>query len=193
MVDMMNAMLSNDEPTVSKSLALIKLISKITKPSKITEYRPISLLCTDYKLLAAILAKRLSKTLLTTISAQQRGSVPGRKIEQNLTLVRDRIQYLQERNMDGAIITVDFAKAYDLVNRKIVWKIMGLKCTPTSTIWNRKHGKNKGYNFNQTRLSAIRPTSYPLPGTTAPPTRRKTVRFENHATFHKNMCIHRRC
>jgi exonuclease III len=124
MVEMMNAVLVCGETTETQSLALIKLIPKVKKPKGITDYRPISLLCTDYKLLASILAHRLSKTLPLTISPQQRGSVPGRKIEQNLTLVRDAAHFLQERDAEGAIVAVDFSKAYDLVDRTIIWQIM---------------------------------------------------------------------
>lgn len=124
MVAMMNAVLKNSATTTTQSLALVKLVPKIGKPKTIVDYRPISLLCADYKLIASTLARRLSKTLPDTISPQQRGGVPGRRIEKNLTLVRDVSQFLEERNCEGAVIAVDFSKAYDLVNREIVWSVM---------------------------------------------------------------------
>ncbi len=124
MTDMMNATITHQTTTPTQRLAIIKLIPKNKKPKNITEYRPISLLCADYKLIASTLAIRLSKTLPDTISAQQRGGVPGRKMGKNLTLVRDVTQFLRDRDGKGALISVDFSKAYDMVNRNIVWSTM---------------------------------------------------------------------
>lgn len=52
-----------------------------------------------------------------TFSPQQRGGVPGRKIDQNLALVREETQFLHERDTEGAIITVDLARVYDQLTK----------------------------------------------------------------------------
>lgn len=134
MIDMMNQVLQREAVTPTQSLAIVKLIPKKAKPEVITDYRPISLLCNDYKLLASILATRLGKTLQVTTSTSQRGGVPGRKIERNLSLVRDVIHFLDEREVGGALVAIDLSKAFDLVDRSIVWAIMEKMGYPSTFI-----------------------------------------------------------
>ena len=64
----------------SQGRAAVRLIPKINKLGKIGDYRPISLLNCDYKLLASVLASRLRRTLRITTKEHQKGGVPGRYI-----------------------------------------------------------------------------------------------------------------
>ena len=57
--------------------AIISLISKQTeKLNSLKYWRPISLLCTDYKILTKILANRLKQILPDIISQEQNCSIP---------------------------------------------------------------------------------------------------------------------
>ena len=49
-------------------------------PKEIRNYRPITLLNRDYKILTTILAGRLKNICEAAISKQQKGFVPGRQI-----------------------------------------------------------------------------------------------------------------
>ena len=53
--------------------------------------RPISLTCTDYKILAQILADRMHKILEKVISFDQSGYVKGRFLGHNIRTVEDVI------------------------------------------------------------------------------------------------------
>ena len=128
---MFNHITDNGTILASQGKALIRLIPKTEKPLKINDYRPISLLNSDYKIIASVLALRLRKTLNESISDAQKGGVPGRLMHDNLCLYRDVIQHIEERSaipmpskMGAAIISVDLEKAYDLVNREVLWQIM---------------------------------------------------------------------
>ena len=90
--------------------------------------------------MASVLARRLRQSLPSTIGPPQKGGVPGRLISDNLCLFRDVIQHVDDRGchdsdspttgMVGAIVAVDFEKAYDLVNRDVLWKILDVMGYP---------------------------------------------------------------
>ena len=78
--------------------AIISLISKQTeKLNSLKYWRPISLLCTDYKILTKILANRLKQILPDIISQEQNCSIPQRTIFNNLFLIRDLTKYQKEK------------------------------------------------------------------------------------------------
>ena len=134
LTNVMNKTLIEDKITGSQGQAIIRLIPKKPRPNEITDYRPISLLCTDYKLLAAVLSNRLSKTLANTISLMQKGGIPGRKIDESLITFRDVIKTMTDRQGKGALIGIDLARAYDLVRRDVVWTIMNAMGYPEEFI-----------------------------------------------------------
>ena len=79
--------------------AIISLIPKQTEKLNSLKYcRPISLLCTDYKILTKILANRLKQILPDIISQEQNCSIPQRTIFNNLFIIRDLIKYQKKTN-----------------------------------------------------------------------------------------------
>ena len=79
-------------------------------------WRPISLLCVDYKIGTKALAARLQRVLSSVFHEDQTCGVPGRSIFFNLNLVRDLIEYCNSKNLPLAIISLDQEKAFDRVN-----------------------------------------------------------------------------
>ena len=78
--------------------AIISIIPKQTeKLNSLKYWRPISLLCTDYKILTKILANRLKQILPKIISQEQNCSLPQRTVFNNLFLIRDLIKYQKEK------------------------------------------------------------------------------------------------
>ena len=78
-------------------------------------WRPISLLCVDYKIGTRALAARLQKVLPSVLHQDQTCGVPGRSIFSNLYLVRDLTEYCTAKNLPLAIISLDQEKAFDRV------------------------------------------------------------------------------
>ena len=96
--------------------AIITLLPKKGDLNEIKNWRPISLLCTDYKILTKITANRLRPTMKEVISEEQTCTFPGRNIFSNLFLVRELIYYTKEKNIEGYILSIDQEKAFDKVN-----------------------------------------------------------------------------
>ncbi|KAL5555663.1 hypothetical protein UlMin_037899 [Ulmus minor] len=62
---------------------IITLLPKIKNPSRITEFRPISLCNVLYKIIAKMLANRLRKVMDKIVSEEQSAFIPGRLISDN--------------------------------------------------------------------------------------------------------------
>ena len=85
--------------------AVTVLLAKSGDLAQPSNWRPISLLNVDYKILTKLIDQQFVKSILQKIvSAEQTKAVPGRSIHDNLCLVRDVIEYYRERNESGFIM-----------------------------------------------------------------------------------------
>lgn len=98
-------------------------------------YRPISLLSCDYKILAKSLAVRMAEALNDVIPATQTAFLPDRWIGDNILFHMEEIDYLEGWGRDvalagntvppgGALLFLDFEKAYDRVDRDWMLRCM---------------------------------------------------------------------
>ena len=100
------------------------LLPKHDKKANLKNWRPISLLCSDYKVLTKILSNRLKPTLEHTISIEQTCGIPNRSIFSNLFTIREIINHSNTKNINSFIISIDQEKAFDKVDREFLYQIM---------------------------------------------------------------------
>ena len=86
-------------------------------------YRPISLINVDLKILTKALTNRLKKVLPSLIHFTQTAA-DGRKIDNTIHMLRDFIQLANNENLDSAFIFLDEEKAFDRVNHEFLYKTM---------------------------------------------------------------------
>jgi len=104
---------------------LVVLLHKQGDRKSLTNYRPITLLCCDYKILAKALARRWGGPLARTIDITQTAFLPGRWIGDNVLFHLEEVDYLDVAREPGAVVFCDFEKAYDRVQRPWVMACMG--------------------------------------------------------------------
>lgn len=103
----------------------ITLIPKGTEGLILTKnYRPISLLNSDYKIISKILTSRLIPHMSELAHVDQQCSVKGRKIHNHLHQIRDTIYYTNDLNIPMKILSIDQEKAFDRVNHQFLFKVL---------------------------------------------------------------------
>uniref|UniRef100_A0A3Q2CLN8 Reverse transcriptase domain-containing protein n=1 Tax=Cyprinodon variegatus TaxID=28743 RepID=A0A3Q2CLN8_CYPVA len=85
-------------------------------------YRPISLLNTDYKIYAKILANRLNEVMSSIISPSQAYGIPQRNISNTILLLNYTIKTMSDSQ--GILFSVDFSKAFDRVEHNFLWAVL---------------------------------------------------------------------
>ena len=102
----------------SMCMGLIVLLYKDSGDrAEVSNYRPITLLNADYKLIARALASRFGPRLNSVIDPTQTAFLPGRWIADNVLCHLEEIDFLRESQQSGCIVFLDFAKAYDRLSR----------------------------------------------------------------------------
>uniref|UniRef100_A0A8C4WRH2 Reverse transcriptase domain-containing protein n=1 Tax=Eptatretus burgeri TaxID=7764 RepID=A0A8C4WRH2_EPTBU len=117
--------------------ALLTLIPKKGDMLRIENWRPISLLCTDYKIFSKALASRLAPYLSSLLKEDQCYCVPKRSIYDNISLVRDIIELCKESPKDLGLLLLDQEKAFDRVDHRYLFEVLerfGLGSTFISSI-----------------------------------------------------------
>lgn len=104
---------------------------------QIKNWRPISLLNTDYKIIARIFSKKIAQVSSSLLSSDQSYCVPGRTIYNNLHLLRNIINHANQSNQQLAIISLDQSGAFNKVSHpylKHLLKIQGFGPTLINAI-----------------------------------------------------------
>ena len=102
--------------SISQKRGIISLIPKKDKDKKyLKNWRPISLLNNDYKIVTKALALQLEKVLPTIISANQTGYVKGRYIGESIRIITDMMSFTKKKNIPGLAVFLDFEKAFDSI------------------------------------------------------------------------------
>ena len=83
----------NAKLPISHTIGVIKLIHKRNEKEILLNWRGITLLCVDYKILMKIITNRLKHIFPHIIMPEQTCAVPGRTIQENTYALRDVIGY----------------------------------------------------------------------------------------------------
>ena len=99
-------------------------------------YRPITLLNADAKLLGKVLADRWGRHLTSVVDPTQTAFLPGRWIGDNVLAHLEEVDFLETRGEPGCMAFLDFAKAYDRLDRGWVLRCMeSLGLGPSARRW----------------------------------------------------------
>uniref|UniRef100_A0A8P4KAC5 Reverse transcriptase domain-containing protein n=1 Tax=Dicentrarchus labrax TaxID=13489 RepID=A0A8P4KAC5_DICLA len=123
-IDVFNESLVSGSLPLSCRRAIITLLPKKGNLQEIRNWRPVSLLCTDYKILSKVLANRLKGTMEQILHRDQTYCVPGRSMVDNIYLIRDVLEVSSSLGINTGLISLDQEKAFDRVEHDFLWKVM---------------------------------------------------------------------
>ena len=99
-------------------------IYKKKEADNIANYRPITVLNTDYKIFTKVIATRLSTIASHLIHLDQAGFIRGRSIFNQIEQTTMTINYAKLKGINGTIIALDQEKAYDRLTHPYLWRIL---------------------------------------------------------------------
>ncbi|CAI5477045.1 unnamed protein product [Closterium sp. Yama58-4] len=97
------------------------LIPKKSDATLVDNLRPITLMNTDYKVLAICLANRLQPLLPSLINHSQKTFIKSRRIGDTLNDTLDIFDWATTQSLPLLALTVDIRKAYDMVDRPFLY------------------------------------------------------------------------
>ena len=113
--------------STSQRQGLIKLIpKKLRNLLLITNWRPITLLNVDYKILTKLFASRLRDILPDLIGPDQRGFVKDRRLSNGILDLYAIIDLVIHQEDDFLLCTIDIQKAFDSINWKFLKYVFNL-------------------------------------------------------------------
>ena len=109
----------------SQRQAVIKLVEKKDKDKRfIKNWRPISLLNVDYKIISKVFALRVKEVLSDLISSQQTAYVPFRCISESGRLISDVIEMAELLKLRVYLVTIDIEKAFDSLDHTFLEAVL---------------------------------------------------------------------
>jgi len=102
---------------------------------EVTDFRPISLVGSLYKVIAKVLSNRLKAVLPKLVGESQTAFVAGRQILDGALIANEVVHWLKKKKKQGVLLKLDFQKAYDTIDwgaLDLVLAVMGF-----GTKWRR--------------------------------------------------------
>jgi hypothetical protein len=122
-IDALNEVKVTKELSETQKRGAIRISFKKGNRDELKNYRPITLLNVDLKIISNALAKRLAKVLPKLVDNCQK-ALPGRIITDNIHTIQDLINLINKNGDNAAFLFYDQEKAFDRMSHKFIIKTL---------------------------------------------------------------------
>lgn len=135
LVEVLNNIYLQGELTNTMKSSIITMIYKNKGDYEdLKQWRPISLLCFDYKIIAKFLTNNLATVINKLIDPSQTGAGPDKVIFDNLFSINSILEYMDVNELDGILISFDQEKAFDRVEHLFITEVLKAMNLPVNFI-----------------------------------------------------------
>ena len=129
-----NYSITNESLSITQKRGIISLLPKKNDLLLLKNWRPLTLLNVDYKILAKVIATRIKEALIHLINKDQTGFLEKRFIGHNIASLIEIIEYCDENDIAAVLLSIDFEKAFDKLDWDFLWKCMTFFRIPDNII-----------------------------------------------------------
>ena len=105
------------------------------------DWRPLTLLNVDYKILAKVIGKRIESILSSLIHSDQTGFINGRFIGQNVRLLNDIIEYTGVKKLPGSFFLLIFVRPLTLLSGTLSTSVLNCITSAQSLSLSRRSSR----------------------------------------------------
>lgn len=125
LLDAVRSFFNNSVLLRQTNATVLTLIPKVTGASQLSQFRPISLCNTVYKVISRILVNRLKLLAPLAVQENQVGFVKGRFLCENVLLATELVaDFDKDGSTTRGCLQIDISKAYDNLNWDFVINIL---------------------------------------------------------------------
>ena len=117
--------LENEILSIDQRRSILTLLPKDGKDVRyLKNWRPLSILNTDYKVLTKLLANRLQSVIKNIVNEDQVGYIKGRQLTQNCRKILDIFEDTADKIDPGMAVFLDFEKAFDTIDHSFMFNAL---------------------------------------------------------------------
>ena len=135
LIEAYNYSMATGSLSITQKRGIISLLPKKKDLLFLQNWRPLTLLNVDYKILAKLIATRLKTILNYIIHTDQTGFMKGRYIGENIVTLLDIIEYCEKYGLEAVLIAIDFEKAFDQLDWNYIWEALSYFNIPDKLIY----------------------------------------------------------
>jgi exonuclease III len=124
MLTIIQTMYTDGIQSMTQKLGIIVCIPKIPAPSIPEEYRYLTMLNADIKLLTRIIAARMNMWMPDLLHPSQHCGIQGRNIFDAIATIRDVVAYAEYDRKALCIVSLDFAAAFDRISHQYLYQMI---------------------------------------------------------------------
>ena len=125
LIDALNLSFDYGILSTSQRQVVITLVEKKGKDKRyFKNWRPISLINVDTKILSKSLALRITKILSCLIHSDQTAYVKDRYIGESVRLINDVLEFTDHEKIEAILFLADFEKAFDSIDHSFLFSAL---------------------------------------------------------------------